>query len=134
MPLTVSQCILLYEQVLFSPSSVTVPNAFFVACSSWEDPPDEPLLSELSRYVYEKKEKKRTHIWICMCICICIHVKIYIYVYIYISEFKSAFLFVYMDLFINMHLYITFLYLYLCISYVGYFVCIRVLTKVGGGL
>ena len=36
-------------QVLFAPSSVTVPNAFFVACSSWEDPPEEPLLSELSR-------------------------------------------------------------------------------------
>ena len=35
--------------VLYSPSSVTVPNAFFVACSSWEDPPDEPLLSQLSR-------------------------------------------------------------------------------------
>jgi hypothetical protein len=42
--------ILLLSQVLLSPSSVTVPNAFFVACSSWEDPPDEPLLSELSRY------------------------------------------------------------------------------------
>ena len=43
--------------MLYSPSSVTVPNAFFVACSSWEDPPDEPLLSQLSRILRTYKVK-----------------------------------------------------------------------------